>query len=295
MDMSHSDLARPHIVVDFVPIFWEPFTGTGERVVALIAVRPNEGAATTVRPIAYVALSQKRLIAMLGPHRGMSAYGILQQSASLLTYRLDAGLALEDALPPFDGFSVGKVRRSSGWTIDQVLHAAVSSVSAFASTEDMFADEPEDARHIATTRNFLAALRTRIATEDKSLKERFNRRLSLGNVPDITIDYSHKDLLVQVTSLPTSRQQELQLQREAESKLAELNVAVRRMEQNQSCPKLLVNAEVLGWQISSDARKIADDLLKRFKYFADQFGVELITAGSAGEGAALLRSFEQVP
>jgi len=292
MDMTHSNLALPTIIVDFVPVFWEPFHGTGERVVALIAVKPNQESKFLARSVAYVTLSQKRLIAMLGQHRGSSAFGILQQSASLLTYRLDAGLNLEDAIPPFEGFSVGKIRRSSGWHMDQVLHAAVNSVSAFSSTEDIFADEPEDARHIATTRNFLTALRNRIVSEDKSLKDRFNRRLSLGNVPDITIDYCHKDLLVQVTSLPASRQQELQLQREAESKLAELNVAVRRMDQNKSTPKLLVNAEVLDWQISDESRKLAGDLLNRFRYFAAQFDAELVTANSANQAAKLLRGFE---
>lgn len=74
--------------------------------------------------------------------------------------------------------------------------------------------------------------------------------------------------------------------------IAELNVAVRRMDQNKSTPKLLVNAEVLDWQISDDSRKLATDLLDRFKYFAAQFDTELVTANCPNQAAKLLRGIE---
>ena len=290
MDMTRTAHRKPPILIDFVPIYWEPLSATGEKVVALLALKANLSSSSTIKPAAYVTLSQKRLVAMLGTSRGTSAAGILQQSANFLTHALTSGLDISDALPPFDGFSLGKVRRSSGWSMNQVLHSAVTSVSVFGSSEDMTPDEPEDERHIATTRHFISKIRSKILDEDKSLKDRFNRRLTLPNAPDILIDYGHNDLLVQVASLPSSKQQEVQLQREAESKLAELKIAVEHIAQNSSSPTLLVNAEVLNWKISAEATKAANDLLARLQYFAKSFHAELIPFETPDEAVSFLKS-----
>lgn len=292
MDMSHSGLSRPPIVVDFAPIFWEPFRGTGERVVALIAMKPNEASSSVAKTNVYVSLPYKRLTAMLGQSRGASAFGILQQAAALLANRLEAGLELHDATPPFEGFSVGLVRRSSGWSMKQVLHAAVNSVSAFGSSEEMIADEPDDSRHVVTTKNFINSLKTRVIAFDKSRKDRFHRRMSLNGSPDITIDYAYQALLVQITSLPASKQQEFLLHREAESKLAELSVAIRQFSPNRTIPKLFVNTEIFNKNTSSDELKMADESLKRARYFAEMFDTEVVTVESPAEAAEVLTSLE---
>jgi hypothetical protein len=280
MDMTRSNLSRPPLIVNYVPIFWEPLPGTGEKIIALIAVTPNEATQLLTQPKTYITLPLKRLTNLLGHTKGTSAFGILQQAALFLSERLEAGLQLEDAIPPFVGFSVGKIKRSSGWSITQVLHAAVSSVSALGTAEEMIVEEFEDSPHIANTRTFLNNIKHGISSIDKSFETRFNKRLQLPDLPEITIDYSHNNLLVQVASLPISAKHAPHAIREAESKLFLMDLAVAEMSTVKTYPKLLINAEsTLHHKTEADS-SLANEFLKRFRIFAQKKNTEIFTANS---------------
>jgi hypothetical protein len=290
MDMTRSNLAKPTLIVNYVPIFWEPLPGTGEKLIAMIAVTPNEATQQLTQPKTYITLPLKRLINLLGHSKGTSAFGILQQAALFLSERLEAGLQLEEAIPPFFGFSLGKVKRSSGWSITQVLHAAVSSVSALGTSEEMIVEEFEDAPHIANTRTFLNNVKHRISSVDKSLEARFNKRLQLPDLPEITIDYSHENLLVQVASLPISSKHAPYAIREAESKLFQMDLAASEMKSVKVQPKLLINAESTLHYKSETDTALANEFLKRFQIFAQKKNTEIFTADSTESAAHFLET-----
>lgn len=282
MDFTRATLKKPTIIIDYIPIYWEPLLSTGEKLIALIAIKPNDNTTQSIKPASYIVLPKKRLIAMLGHTKGTSAFGILQQAALFLNERLIAGLALEDSIPPFIGFSVGSIRRSSGWSIKQVLNAAVNSVSAFGTSEEMLIEEPEYADHVANTRTFINRIKKELIIHDESFKDRFHKKMILPNKSEIIIDYSHHDLLVQIASLPTINTQTSNAQREAESKILQMNVAAKEMSaaNNKANAKLLINTESTLKQQTQDAELLANQFLDRIKYIAQQYDTEVITATS---------------
>ena len=293
MDLTLSKLSKPDLLMNFVPIYWEPYPGTGERVVALVATKPAHNSSKTTTPKAYPVLPEKRLIAMLGKTRGISAHAIMSEAAISLTNRLEAGMELHEALPPFEGFSTGVVRRSSGWTLKQLLESAVRSVSAFGSTEELFPDEPEIAHHTATTREFLNKIQK--SSFGVRMKERFNNKLKVSLIdsasPEITIDYCHNSLIVQATSLPSNTYQQLGLKQEGESKLLEMT-NLRRHTQNDWQPKLLLNIEALDSSMSEESISLAKNALSSIAYFAKSENVEVIKINSADEAIETLEALD---
>lgn len=289
MDLTHSQVALPKLAVNFVPILWEPYIGSGEKVVALLAIKSNETSSVLFPPKAYSILPEKRLVSMLGKSRGASAHAILFESAKYLSDRLQAGLNLLDALPPFAGFTIGCVRRSSGYSIQQILESATRSVSAFGSIEDIFPDEPEVARHATTTREFLA--RVRKSEFGTRVKERFNKKLRVSsideNAPEVTIDYCYEKFIVQATSLPSNNYHDLDLRKEAESKLFEI-VNLRTLAKNDWHPKLFLNVEAIELATNDASRQIASKARSVVEYFANAQDVDVVPVTSADDAIAKL-------
>ena len=96
-------LAAPPCVAQFRPVFWEPIPGTGERVVALIALESDPRSEVSLTPGTHCVLSIERLRAMLGRERGSASYGLLSEAAAFLTHQQNAGLPLAELQPPFHG------------------------------------------------------------------------------------------------------------------------------------------------------------------------------------------------
>ncbi len=282
MDLTRSQLNRPDIFIDFVPIYWVPYIGSGEKIVALIATKPHINSIKNSPPKAYVVLPEKRLLSMMGTSRGISATAILKQSEEFINQRLLEGLDLEDALPPFEGFNVGGVRKGAGWALKQILEAAVRSVSVFGSTEDFFQEEVEEERHTATTREFLKRIQK--SSFGKDVKDRFNKRLQppMANAPEITIDYCHEKLLVQATSLPTTKRQELDLKREAVSKLYEI-IGMQKNTAANWLPKLFLNVEVLDSATTGEAKNIALKAQEVIRFYANEQKVGLVIVHSTDD------------
>ncbi len=294
MDITNSNLSKASLSIQFAPIFWEPYIGSGEKVVALIAVAPSLESSHAVRPQCYSVLPEKRLTAMLGKSKGASARAILGQCCEYLTERLRAGLELSEVVPPFSGFSVGATRRSRGRTIKQILDAATRSVSAFGSIEEIFPDDAELARHATTTREFLSKVRK--SDFGVRAKDRFNKRLKVSlideNAPEVTIDYCHANLIVQATSLPSNNNQLLDLRQEAESKFFEIQNLRKRTGSNSWVTKMFLNIEALEIAASDQSRELATKARSDIEYFAREEKVELVCVESADAAIAKLESLE---
>lgn len=278
-------------VARYSAVFWEPLSGTGERVVAMLAIEPHESTVQAVSPGTYVVLRPERLRAMLGRQRGSAAQGVLREAAAFMTSQQRAGLPLSDLKSPFYGFLVGPSSVARGLTVEQLLDAAVRSVSVFGSADEMIDEEESQAapRHTVRTTAFLGHLKRLLSANDDSIKSRFDKHLRLpGDTPEVTIDYAFESWLVQVTSLPTSVRQSVNAQREAQSKLLELEIARRAMDGNVVSPVLLVNEDSLQGASSEEAVNQALSMQERLIQLARSFDTQLLQAPSAERGVQLI-------
>lgn len=281
----------PPCIARYAPIFWEPIPGTGERIVAMLAIEPHLDTVLAMTPATYVVLPSARIRAMLGVQRASRAIGILKEAASYMTWRQAAGLPLEDLSAPFHGFTTGPAYVARAYSTEQLIDAAVRSVSAFGSAEGLLEEaDGMDARHTGKTAEFLRALRRGMVGDDPTLKERFEKRLILQDAPEVTIDYAWHKWLVQVTSLPHTARQALNTQREAQSKLLELDLARKGMDGNAVAPMLLVNQFALSAPQESEAFHEATEMLKRLKQLAELYGAELRAAPTPDKGIKILTS-----
>lgn len=255
----------------------------------MVAVEPHIDTVMAMAAATYVVLPGSRLRAMLGAQRAARAVGILREAAGYMTWRQSVGLPLEELSAPFHGFTTGPAYLARAYSTDQLIDAAVRSVSAFGSSEGLLDDaEDVEARHTVRTAEFLRALRRGIAGDDPSIRERFDKRLKLPDAPDVTIDYAWKKWLVQVTSLPQTARQALNAQREAQSKLLELDLARRNMDGNLIAPVLLVNQDALSAPKQSEAFHEASEMQVRLKQLAKAYGAEVMAARSPDRGIKLL-------
>ncbi len=294
---QHSDAGRalvagaPPFVARYRPVLWEPLQGTGERVVALLAVQAHESTAQAIAPATYSIIPASRLRAMLGRQRGTAAIGILRECAAFMTQRQQAGMPLEELKPLFRGFELGPQMVGRGWSVQQLLDAAVRSVSLFGTADAMIEEEEArtSPRHMVRTSEFLTALRRIFVGHDKDLAGRFDVPLrGRSDVPDVVIDYAHGPLAVQVTSLPSTTRQAENSEREAQSKMFELTVARSQMEGNVLRPVLLFNTDALLEDSATDARKIATAALTRLTGFARHQHIEVLEAPDPVVAARLL-------
>jgi len=281
----------PPFVARYRAVLWEPIFGTGERIVALVAVEPHETANQAIAPATYPVIAAQRLRRLLGRERGNASANVLQECAQYMTHRQRVGLPLEDLRPLFRGFELGPVMVARAWGVEQLLDAAVRSVSAFGSAEEMIEEEEarQSPRHTVRTGEFLTQLRRIFVGHTKELASRFDVPLrGTADVPDVIVDYADGPLIVQVTSLPSTERQAEHTQREAESKLFQLNVARRQMSGNTFTPTLLFNTDALAESAGSEAHKHAEATYARLKRFAEFEGVGVLEAPSPSIAARLL-------
>ena len=78
-----------------------------------------------------------------------------------MTQRQQAGLPIDEIQPLFRGFELGPVMVARAWSVEQLLDAAVRSVSVFGSAEEMIEEEEarQSPRHLVRTGEFLTQLR----------------------------------------------------------------------------------------------------------------------------------------
>ncbi len=283
------DFAAPPYIARYAPVFWEPVPGTGERIVALVSLEPHQGSSVALRAATHPILSAERLRSLLGRQRGHAAHNVLQQAAEFMTLRQQAGLPLEELEAPFHGFVIGPRRVVRGYGVDQLLDAAVRSVSAFGTAGEMIEDEDETdekPRHTIKTSAFLAGLKRFVAGNDPDVRSRFERSLRPApGLPELTVDYAYNKWLLQVTSLPSSKRQAINSLRESQSKLYEIDMIRRHMSDNEIAPVLLVNSDVKLTQISAGAMNEANDMLDRLRKLAKVEGLELVESETVSDAA----------
>lgn len=287
---SSFSYATPPCVARYTPVFWEPLPGTGERIVALLALEPHESSQQVLSAGTHLILPAERLRAMLGRQRGNSAHGVLRETATFMTERQQAGMPVDELKPPFHGFTMGPTMVARGFTIEQLLDAAVRSISAFGTADDLVNEEAakETPRHTVRTAEFLKSVR-RIATSDNpDLKPRFDKKIETpGNLTDWTVDYAFKQWMVQATSLPVTVKQAINTQKEAQSKMFELEQIRKLMQGNSSSPVLLVNIEALTHSgLDQEARDEAERMLERLVMLSQNNNMGLIQAQSPQEAAS---------
>lgn len=208
-----------------------------------------------------------------------------------MTARQRAGSPLGEVRAPFHGFQVGPISVARARTVEQLLNAAVRTVTVFGSADEMIEeDEPEAApRHTLRTAAFLGQVKRLLVESDESMRGRFDKRLRLpGQAPEVTIDYAFERWLVQVTSLPISARQTVNVQREAQSKLLELEIACRAMDGNAVSPVLLVNEDALQFAQAGEAEQVARHMQERLSQLARSCGTLLLQAADAEQGSLLL-------
>jgi hypothetical protein len=285
-------LTPQSLIARYAPVFWEPLAGTGERIVAMVAIEPREGTSHAVSAATHVVLQPARLRAMLGRQRAGSAMGVLKEAADFMTVRQRAGLPLEELRPPFKGLELGPTFVVKGRSVEQLLDAAVRNLTAFGTAEDLIDDEEANIapRHTVHTSAFLGRVRRLLTIDDDLFKDRFERKLKLpGDAPEVVVDYAFERWMVQVASLPSTARQAINAQREAQSKLFELEMVRKVMEGNKFEPVLLINEDALLNPSSDEAEDHAAGLRDRLVQLAKSFGTSLMHAPTAERGADLLR------
>lgn len=271
----------------YAPVYWEPMPSVSERFVSIVVVQPVS-AESEVCPTARVVLSVDRLRAMFG-RSAKHIFGILKETADLLTHLLEQGAPIEALEIPFNGFRLGEIRVARGRTIEQMLDGAVRSISSLGEAEALY--QPTSIsirRQTQATGSFLQKVRLEFSGGDPVRKQRFRRDIitQKTRVP-VTIDYAFERWLVQVASLPHVRQQDVLLKREAQSKLFEMDALQRDLDGN-ARPILLVNASALRHPINNEAQDLALAANENFIQWASIIGAEVIQAQTAMEGVHAL-------
>lgn len=283
----------PPCVARYCPVFWEPIAGTGERIVALVCLEPHESSSKVVSAGTHPVLPVERLRAMLGRQRGNATHNVLREVASFMTERQAAGMPISELDSPFQGFAVGPIAMARGYTVEQLLNAAVRTVSAFGSAEDLVEEEKtqESPHNTVRTSEFLRTLKRFVAGEDKNIIARFERRLQVpAQQLDITVDYAYKQWMVQVTSLPATPNQFVHALREAQSKLYEVDKLRRGMDGNEISPVLLVNEDVLNSDINERGLAQANEMLERLRQLSKADDLQLMQASNPHEAATLVNA-----
>lgn len=285
----------PPYAAHVVPVTWEPNHATGERFVAVVAIRYETPAGTP--PSSHIVFRHQQLRAMIGHRRASSAYGILEHVSRFIFQQLVADVPLSELSTPFEGFTTGRPVRARGYSENQVVDTAIRTLSAFG-TRDTYVDEQEGVqRNSVPTSQFLRTLRTTFAGDEKDLRARFNRRIQWPGTPEITIDYAHNKYMVQVTSLPQSVPHLITLQKEAESKMFELDVATTLMRRDAAVtfPALLVNTAALSESVTDDAEVVARSLLDRLRFMSEQKEMSIIETTSPADAARILGELDFRP
>lgn len=279
----------PIIKARYAPVYWEPMPSISERFVSIIVVQPIS-VESKAPPTARVVLSLDRLKAMFGKS-AKHVYGIMNETAEFLAHLLEIGTPIERLQIPFTGFVLGDVRMARGRTIEQMLDGAVRSISSLSAADALY--QPTSLsmrRQTQATASFIQRVRREFSVNDQTRRERFRRTLHTresGVV--VTLDYSFKSWVVQVTSLPHMTRQETHLRREAESKLFELQ-AIRGELEGNARPILMVNSSALQHPANDETHELAHAAFDHLTKCASLAGAEMISARTAMEGARALET-----
>ncbi|WP_233411926.1 hypothetical protein [Paraburkholderia kururiensis] len=231
---------------------------------------------------------------MIGAKRAASAYGIMRHVAEFMQQQMLRGRPLEEVIAPFDGFTVGRTTRIRGYSSKQLIDTAIRTLSAFGTRGSFDDDDDAGQRNSVPTRQFLRTLRSVFAQDDDERRARFNRSIAVSGSAEMTIDYAHDRYLVQVTSLPQTAPHLIALQKEAESKILELDITagLLRSEQAPCRASLLVNSAPLAQAETREARQLANELLNRLRFVSDRKGIVLHPVQDPGEAAQILEEIE---
>lgn len=280
----------PRVRAHTLTWLWEPESGSGERIAALLSIVPHAASSGTLSPGAYVLLPRERLSALLGKGRADSAHGILRAAAEFMTHRLMAGAVPEEVAPPFKGFHQGPTRQALGFNIDQLIDVAVRSASAFGQPDEI-AEElvSEPSISTETTRAFLERVKVVMAPPDDEKRKRFNKRVRMFGESDMVIDYAHNRNLVQFASAPLTDRQRNNMAREAKAKLFEAQNVGRVLLNGEARFALVINTSALLTATGSAAR-LASKAVGDFHELAKMVDATPYEASSHEEAAHLLAS-----
>ncbi len=258
---------------------------------ALIALEPHESTQDNLAAGTYCVLQAERLRAMLGRQRGTASLSVLRDVAEFMTQRQAAGLPVAELQAPYHGFKMGPSFVARGYSVVQLLDAAVRSVSAFGSADDLIDEEEarEVPRHTVKTAEFLKTLKRYVAGDDADTKARFEKVMRLNaDLPEMTVDYAYHRWLVQATSLPATQKQAVNTLRESQSKLYEIDMIRKHLDGNAVCPVLLINKDVLTDDAPAAVQSQARAMLDRLERLAKASGLETIAVFSPQEAAQQL-------
>lgn len=280
----------PHLVARFRAVMWEPVPGTGERIVALLSVEPAASSIDEVLPGTYRILRPDRLRAIFGRKRGDGAAGVLRECAKYMTSRQLAGVPLEEVKPLFAGFSLGPIHQARGYSLEQLLDAAVRTVSSLGSADEIMTDtdvsRPGQTRRTA---EFLREVRRVFSDGDDVRGRRFHVRLQREQAaPEVWIDYASGPVVVQAASVPASAKQGPPAESELKAKMLDLEVLRDEFSGNRFEPALLLNVRSLEQPVDADGLKVATEAHAKFLRYATWAKLRLIEVSTAAAAAEAL-------
>jgi hypothetical protein len=240
-------------------------------VVALLCVEPAPECAAELAAGTYPVLKPDRLRALFGRQRGDAAVGVMAECAAFMTSSQAAGTTIEQVRPLFRGFSLGPIHQARAYSVPQLLDAAVRTVSAVASADEMLSEvASERPMQNRRTADFLRQVRRAYSAGDDLRQRRFNVRLQREqNDPVVWVDYADGPLVVQAATVPASPNQAPPAEAELKSKLLDLEVVRAEFDGNRISPVLLLNTHALEAPLSSDGLSIARGAHEQFLRYAD--------------------------
>lgn len=286
-------MAPPHIRARYRAVLWEPIPGTGERVVALLSVEPERTSEDELLAGTYPVLKADRLRAIFGRKRGDAAAGVVQECAQYMTQRQQSGVALEELKPLFGGFMLGPVYQARAYSMDQLLDAAVRTVSALGTSEEILAEgEPARPGQTRGTAEFLREVRRVFAGGDEMLQKRFHVKLQREQSgPEVWIDYASGHRIIQAASVPGSTKQAHSAEFELKAKLLDLQVLRDEFKENSFEPALLLNVRSLESPLSDEALRVAKTSHEQFRCFAEWARLDVIEVSTPSAAALVLEKF----
>lgn len=269
--VQQSLIAAPHIVARYRAVMWEPLASTGERIVALLCVEPSPECTDELRPGTYPVLKPERLRALFGRQRGDAAAGVMAECAQYMSSAQATGVPIEELRPLFRGFALGPVHQARAYSVSQLLDAAVRTVSAVASADDMLieaeTDRPDQTRRTA---EFLRQVRRAYAAGDDDLQRRFRVRLQREqSAPEVWVDYADGPVVLQVASIPATPNQAHPAEAELKSKLLDLEVVRAEFDGNHIIPTLLLNTRALEEPVNNAGLEVARSAHAQFLRYAE--------------------------
>lgn len=288
--IAQSLTTPPNLVARYRAVLWEPLPGTGERVAALVSVEPTSGATDELLAGTYPVLKPERLRAIFGRRRGDAAAGVIRECAAFMTSRQLAGVPLEQVAPLFSGFILGPILQARAYGIEQLLDAAVRTVSSIGSADEILVETDSNRPGLTRrTADFLREVRRVFSDGDDLLQRRFHVRLQREqSAPEVWVDYAAGHRVVQAASVPGSAKQASPAELELKSKLLDLEVVRDEFSGNRFEPMVLLNVRSLEEPASEDALKLAKRAHEQFRRYADWAKFEMLEVSSPDAAAHAL-------